>query len=127
MPELSAAPPDSQPPSQQAKESHDPGPVFKYSWDMLRQTTAATLTKEVWAVDRPSLFRSSFRRLKKKSTVLPAKQVGRAVKQLADTGKITGSFERAKELFSLARFGHGEGPGLRPLASARMPCRNFFL
>ena len=116
-PEGSANPPASEaaPLLQRAKESHDPGPVFKYAArDKLRDTAPETLGKELWAVDRPSLYNASFRRLKKKSSVPATKQVGRAVKQLADAGKITGGVQRAKELFRLAHFGHGDGPGTRP-------------
>ena len=116
-PEGSANPPASEaaPLLQRAKESHDPGPVFKYAArDKLRDTAPETLGKELWAVDRPSLYNASFRRLKKKSSVPATKQVGRAVKQLADAGKITGGVQRAKELFRLAHFGHGDRPGLRP-------------
>ena len=72
-------------------------------------------------MDQPGILCPSFRRLKKKKTsVPPIKQVGRAVKQLSATGKLTGGHEKAKELYASAAFGLERGPGFRPFSNKQV-------
>ena len=112
-----AAPPAQAPvPLQRPKSQLDPGPVHKYGWEALQRLDSETLCKEVWAVDRPAVFCPSFRRLKKKTRVPPVKKLGRALKQIAETGKLTGGIEQAKDLYKTVACGEETGPGFRHLS-----------
>ena len=113
-----APPPAPSPaPLRQPIKQLDPGPVYKYKWEALRELDEHTLRREAWALDQPGVYCPSFRRLKKKTSVPAVKKLGRALKEFGATGSIRGGLETAKELYSAVVRGEGKGPGFRPLSS----------